>query len=181
MIHSDASALYAKAFYPRIQSVFAETSFAISTIAACLVGSPDLVVFLNHPFIETSRKEGLCWNLFGNFANDHTLQLLRLLISRKKVGILPAIHYELTRLYLTEHAMQEITIHSAVELEQDEQKTLNDTLASLLGKKVYSHYSVDPALLAGLLIHIGSIVVDTSIRKQLQSLCEHYHKNTFIH
>lgn len=181
MKHAHNAAVYADAFYPRIQAVYAETSFAISTIAECLVESPDFVAFLNQPFVESSRKETMCWTLFGNFINNQTLNLLRLLIDRKSIELLPAIHHELTQRYLQEHAMQEVTISSAVELNQDEQQVLTDVIAALLGKKIYGHFLVDRSLFAGLLIRVGSVVVDTSVKKQLQSLCEHHFKSAFIH
>lgn len=61
-------------------------------------------------------------------------------------------------------------ISSAMPLTEDQRIALQSELVKLAGKKVRMEYSVDPALIGGVLARIGSTIYDGSVRGQLDSL-----------
>jgi F-type H+-transporting ATPase subunit b len=61
-------------------------------------------------------------------------------------------------------------ITSALPLTEAERKTVSADLISKLGSKAKIQFSVDPAILGGLVLRVGDKVVDGSIASQIQNL-----------
>lgn len=59
---------------------------------------------------------------------------------------------------------------SAAPLAADDLATLESAVARFAGRKVRLETSVDPTLLAGLVVRVGSRMVDASLRRRLQQL-----------
>jgi F-type H+-transporting ATPase subunit delta len=59
---------------------------------------------------------------------------------------------------------------SAVELNDAQTADLKQTLKASVGKDVTLNASVDPSLLGGLIVKVGSRMIDSSLRTKLQSL-----------
>jgi F-type H+-transporting ATPase subunit delta len=62
------------------------------------------------------------------------------------------------------------TVTSAAKLTESQITALTQALQAALGKKVMLDEQVDPALLGGLVIKVGSRMIDTSLRTRLNSL-----------
>ena len=61
-------------------------------------------------------------------------------------------------------------VTSAIELTDDEHKSLAATLKKVMGAKVAVTAHVDPTLLGGLIVKVGSRMVDSSLGTKLQQL-----------
>jgi F-type H+-transporting ATPase subunit delta len=61
-------------------------------------------------------------------------------------------------------------IQSAVALEAPQQQQLEQQLAARYGKNLEIRYTVDPAILGGLIIRVGDQVIDTSVRSRLSAI-----------
>ncbi len=76
--------------------------------------------------------------------------------------------------YLAELARRrgEITarVTSATALDDEQQRALVETLRGEIGAKVQVELEVDPSLLGGLIVRVGSRMIDNSIRSKLQRL-----------
>jgi F-type H+-transporting ATPase subunit delta len=76
--------------------------------------------------------------------------------------------------YLAELARRrgEITarVTSATTLNDEQQRTLLETLRREVGAKVQVEVEVDPSLIGGLIVRVGSRMIDNSIRSKLQRL-----------
>ncbi len=76
--------------------------------------------------------------------------------------------------YLAELARRrgEITarVTSATTLNDEQQRTLVETLRREVGAKVQVEVEVDPSLIGGLIVRVGSRMIDNSIRSKLQRL-----------
>lgn len=59
---------------------------------------------------------------------------------------------------------------AAHELSADQQKELKATLTGVAGKDVTVNVTVDPSILGGLIVKMGSRQIDTSLRTKLSSL-----------
>ncbi len=66
----------------------------------------------------------------------------------------------------------EVTVHvsSARPLTAEQSAALADTLKKTVGQKINIESKVEPDLIGGLVVRVGSRMVDTSIRTQLQKL-----------
>jgi F-type H+-transporting ATPase subunit delta len=85
---------------------------------------------------------------------------------RNYVGVLK----EYARLIRLEVEKRHATIESAAELEAAEKSAITRTLRSKFGADVVTDYSINPALIGGLRIQVGSTVVDASVRSRLDRL-----------
>ena len=61
-------------------------------------------------------------------------------------------------------------IKSAKELSSDEIKKITEDLAKNFSSKMKLNYKYDKSLIGGLIVKIGSIMIDTSIKNKLQQL-----------
>lgn len=61
-------------------------------------------------------------------------------------------------------------VASATELSQAQMKSLRSALKAAIGQDVKISTNVDPALLGGLVVRVGSRMVDTSLRTRLNNL-----------
>ena len=59
---------------------------------------------------------------------------------------------------------------SARELTGEQEKELKAALKSVTGKDVAIHVTVDPSIMGGLIVKVGSRQIDTSLRSKLSTL-----------
>jgi F-type H+-transporting ATPase subunit delta len=85
---------------------------------------------------------------------------------RNTVGVLK----EFARLVRLEEAKRSAVIESTTELEAAEKSAITRTLRAKYGADVTAEYKINPALLGGLRIQIGSDVLDASVRTRLDRL-----------
>ena len=64
-------------------------------------------------------------------------------------------------------------VSAAAVVGDDQQRDLSDALAHMTGNPVDLQVSVDPALLGGVVVHVGDLLVDSSTRHRLDELKEH--------
>ena len=72
----------------------------------------------------------------------------------------------LERLQIPE-GIKEITLTSAFNLSDKQRATLSKKLKTIMGRDIVLKEEVDPKVVAGLVIHIGSLVMDGSLRNRI--------------
>ena len=99
-----------------------------------------------------------------------TANLLKLVVKNRRLFILPDI-LKAFRSILGRHR-GEVTaeVTSALPLKDTQLTQLKDTLRIEVGKDVNVITKVDPALLGGLVVKIGSRMIDSSLRTKLDTL-----------
>lgn len=100
--------------------------------------------------------------LVGNF--------LRVVASNRRLFILPDIIEAFHNLAVTARGDVFADVVSAHALDADQQTELQAVLANAVGKDVTLRMDVDPAILGGLIVRVGSRQIDTSLRTKLSSL-----------
>lgn len=138
---------------------------------ALLNGSSDLMRLVRSPVFSADEqlkaisallKKVKITGLVGNFVQVVTRN--RRLFAM--VGML-----QVFRELLAEHkgeATADVTV--AKELTAAESKELKAALKSVVGKEVAINATVDPSLLGGMIVKVGSRQIDTSLRTRLSSL-----------
>lgn len=100
--------------------------------------------------------------LVGNF--------LRVVASNRRLFILPAIIEAFRDLAVIARGDVFADVVSAHALDAGQQTELKAVLANAVGKDVTLRMDVDPAILGGLIVRVGSRQIDTSLRTKLSSL-----------
>jgi len=66
----------------------------------------------------------------------------------------------------------EAQISSARELSEAEKRALEVEIEKTTGKKVRARYALDPSLLGGAMVRVGSTIYDGSVKGQLEKIRE---------
>jgi F-type H+-transporting ATPase subunit delta len=133
----------------------------------------DLQKILYHPRITAGEKKDLLKVLFEGKISEVTFEFLKLLVERQREQFLSDIVEYFVNKANTDRNITAAGISSAVELTEGEKKDLEVVLAKITGKKVVTDYSVNPALIGGVVVRIGDRVIDGSIRTRLEAMREH--------
>ena len=99
-----------------------------------------------------------------------TRRFLNALLTRHRLGYLGEILAGLTEMVNAERGVVVATVQSAEPLSGDASQRLASVLASRLGKQVELDLNVNPKLLAGFVVRIGSNYYDASVKGQLDRL-----------
>ena len=92
------------------------------------------------------------------------------LVKKNRVGFLPEIADAFSQLVDRSKGTQPITVSSAAALPSSEQERIKSRLREALKREVDVTFESDPNHLAGLQIHIGSRVVDSTVRGRLNTM-----------
>lgn len=92
------------------------------------------------------------------------------LVKKNRVGFLPEIAEAFAKLVDKSRGTQPVTVTSAIALPQAEQDRITTRLRTTLKREVDVTFHTDATHLAGLQIHIGSTVVDSTVRGRLTEM-----------
>jgi F-type H+-transporting ATPase subunit delta len=98
------------------------------------------------------------------------LNLLRLLVLRDRIPLVPQIRAEFVRLDREARGVVEADVTVARAYDREEQNEIQRRLAEATGKKVELRLHVDPQILGGIVVRIGDRLIDGSVSGRLQRL-----------
>jgi len=144
---------------------------SFATLTAGLAESPDLRTLTTSPMIDRAAAAATIKAVAGAMALDPlTTNFLGVLAGNRRLSALPAIIRDFTK--LTARSRGEITaeVTSARPLDAEQQAALKVKLRAGLGADAALVLNVDPDILGGLVVRVGSRMVDSSLRTKLNSL-----------
>lgn len=97
---------------------------------------------------------------------------LRLLVEKKRADILPDIAHEMQVMVYQEQNISHGSVVTAIKLEASLQQKIQAALEKITGNKVILETQVDPSIIGGMIAQVGDLVLDGSIRTQLNGLKE---------
>jgi F-type H+-transporting ATPase subunit delta len=92
------------------------------------------------------------------------------LVKKNRVGFLPEIAEAFAKLVDESKGTQPVTVSSAAALSPAEQDRIKTRLRDTLKREVDVTFQIDASHLAGVQIHIGSAVVDSTVRGRLRAM-----------
>jgi F-type H+-transporting ATPase subunit delta len=163
-----ASALFDLA---KAQGQIKDVEADLGKFAAALESNPDLLRMVRSPvFSSTEQSMALEHILAKSGLGPLASNFLKLLARNRRlfaVGDMIKIYRALSADFRGEVTAE---VASAHPLSDAQLAALTDTLKSSVGKDVQIHAKVDPSLLGGLIVKIGSRMIDSSLRTKLNSL-----------
>ncbi len=105
-----------------------------------------------------------------------TKSFLLLLVDKGRMNILPAILSELRRMVEEHEGIERAEVTVPMPLSAPQKDGLRSVLEKSTGKKVVLEESVDPAVLGGMVVRVGSTVYDGSVRTQIQQIRQNLQK-----
>jgi len=124
---------------------------------------------LDNPKITVAEKIGFFADVINQIP-EATTSLVKLLVERKKLTLLPNILASYQQLYLAYNKTLVVKIISAYELNTTQKEQLSCALKERYQKEISLQCHVDDTLIGGAVMYVADKVVDHSIRGMLQRL-----------
>jgi F-type H+-transporting ATPase subunit delta len=128
---------------------------------------------LESPALNAEVKRKVIAEVAGKMGLDVAVRnFIYLVVDHRRTEILPEIEQAFLSELNERLGIVDAEVTSAHELNDDEKRHLNTVLEQRTGKKVQARFQIDPALLGGALVRLGSTIYDGSVRDQLKRLRE---------
>jgi len=105
-----------------------------------------------------------------------TKSFLSLLVEKGRMNVLPEILSEFRRMVEEFEGIERVEVTVPMPLSVPQKDLLRTVLERRTGKKVVLEESVDPAVLGGMVVRVGSTLYDGSVRTQIQQIRENLQK-----
>ena len=129
----------------------------------------ELQVFLFSPYFSSQeKKDGVRKIIEG--ADERFLNFLELLAERHRMPALFRIRRSFDSMWADENKLLPVIVTSAVELDEELVKSIGERIEEQTGRTVDLSSHVDPDVLGGLVLQVGNMVLDASIRNRLEQL-----------
>jgi F-type H+-transporting ATPase subunit delta len=141
----------------------------LAQFVEALEGSKDLRLFLFSPYFSSAEKvEGLKKAVADS--EPEFLNFLELLLEKGRMPVIFRIQRQFNEMWDKENKRLGVTVTSAVELDPEIAKRIGAEIEEQTGNTVELSSRVDPDILGGLVVQVGNMVLDTSIRNRLEKL-----------
>ncbi|MBM3783423.1 MAG: ATP synthase F1 subunit delta [Acidobacteria bacterium] len=134
-------------------------------------GSVELRNILASPAVPVRKKRAAAGRLAGQLGFGPVLKnFLNVVIDHRRAALMGEILASLEQQLDERRGIVRAAVTSARPLDEAQRSEVEATLARTTGKKVFGQYSVDEALIGGIVARVGSRVYDGSVRGQLQAM-----------
>ena len=133
--------------------------------------SPDWRNAMASPVLEVEGKKAALQSMFEGKISSTFLNVLKLLADRGRIGYLDAVLERLLELYREQNSIALATVTSAEALSDEQRLALTEKVKAVAGTEtVEIDLLIDPALIGGFVLRVGSKVIDASLSGQVRRL-----------
>lgn len=141
----------------------------LGQFADALADNRELEIFFFSPYFSSKEKlDGL--NLAVSDSDPDLFNFLELLVEKHRMPAIFRIRKRFDELYKSEKQRIEVTVTSAVELDPSVAEKVGAEVERQTGKEVELTSRVDESIIGGLVLQVGNMVLDASIRNSLEKL-----------
>jgi F-type H+-transporting ATPase subunit delta len=133
--------------------------------------APQLGTLLSSPAVPKAGKRAVLEVLVKRLGASRTLRnFLFVVLDHRRTRLIPEIQQALDRQLDERLGVTRAEVTSARELPKGDQARLQAVLAKLTGRRIEAEYSLNPDLIAGTVVKIGSTIYDGSVRTRIEKL-----------
>jgi F-type H+-transporting ATPase subunit delta len=141
----------------------------LSEFADAMNESQDLRVFFFSPYFSSQeKKEGI--SRMVQEADENFVRFLEMLAERHRMPVIFRIRRAFDDLWREENKLLSVTVTSAVDLEAELVEGIGERIEEQTGRRVELSSKVDPDVLGGIVLQVGNMVLDASVRNRLEQL-----------
>ena len=134
--------------------------------------SESLTAFAN-PVITHDEKKSVVMGVLGACrAGTTEKNFFSLLADKGRLALIPAIIADFKAMLDEVKGISRGLVTTAIELDNTKKSEIISQLEKQTGRKLVLSYAVDPQILGGIVLKVGDIVYDASLRAQLDNLRE---------
>jgi F-type H+-transporting ATPase subunit delta len=162
---------YAEAVYSLAQQSGAFDGWSqMLAFGAAVAADEQMQALIGNPKLTVADQERAFLAVCGKALDDQAKNLVHLLVENRRLPLLPAISAAYEQLKAEQEGVLEAEIVSAYPLSDAEKRDLVSHLESRFKRKTEAAVTVDPELIGGVRIVVGDVVIDASVRGQLQNM-----------
>jgi F-type H+-transporting ATPase subunit delta len=166
-----AQRMYARALFEaardegRLEPVAAD----LAALAAAFEEIPELRSFLRNPEVEPAGKADLLGEIAAG-ADELVRNFVRVVAEKGRAGELVEMNRDFEALLAREQNRLAVELTTAYELSDREATSIVGAIEKASGRTVDATRSVDPELIGGIVLKVGSFLADGSVRGRLERL-----------
>ncbi len=148
-----------------------DVNASAASVLELLEQSQELTDFFANPLTSADAKKGVIRKVLGDSANSNFLNFLQLLVDRGRAALMVPILSQYQALVREVNQTVLAEVSSAVELSDDQKESIRQKVMAMTdARAVELSTSLDASLLGGVIIKVGSQVIDASLRGQLRRI-----------
>jgi len=168
-----AQRMYARALFEAAGQVGRVDAVArdLGSFAEAVDASPELAAFLSNPQVDSAAKSDVLDQL-SEGADELVRNVLRLTADKGRAGEIPTIRDEFQQFVDRSRGRIAVELTTAYELSDDEAAAIVRQIEEASGRTVEAVRHVDADLVGGLILQVGTLRVDASVRGRIRRLRE---------
>ncbi len=133
--------------------------------------SSDLREAMASPVLEVESKKAAIQKIFSKKITPSFLNFLKLLADRQRIGFLDSVLERLLEIYREQRNIALATVTSATALDEGQEEEILRKVQAIAGtENLELNLQVDPNLIGGFVVNVGSKVIDASLAGQVRRL-----------
>ena len=141
----------------------------LGDFVAAFEAVPELGEILRNPNLDKRAKTAAIEAVAGE-SDPLVVNFLRLLVEKGRAGDVVEVREEFERLAAAAEGELTVELTTAFELSDEEARTIVSQIEQRSGRKVDASRTVDPELIGGMVLQVGSRRVDASLRGRIEQL-----------
>jgi F-type H+-transporting ATPase subunit delta len=141
----------------------------INYLIGSIESSKELSLLLKSPIIDKAKKRSILSEIFKNF-DKLTLQFIDMVLDNKRESNLLTIAKEFALIYDQSNNIQNVTVVSAVALDNATKDKIKSITSGSTNKKINLIESLDPNLIGGFVLRIGDLQYDASVSTKIRKM-----------
>ena len=142
----------------------------LTDVARAMETNPTLRLFLESPRVPEQKKREVLGTALQDRMPRLMVRFLQALVKNRRQMLIPEIAVEYADLVDVAEGRLHARVTVAMEQTEAETRAITKHLSRMFEKDVIPHITVDPAIMGGVIVHVGDTVLDGSVRKRLASL-----------
>jgi F-type H+-transporting ATPase subunit delta len=163
--------VYARALFEAAKEdgVLERAHDELGEFADALDEDRNLQVFLFSPYFSSEEKKDGIRRIVSD-ADERVLNFLELLAERHRMPALFRIRRIFEDLWADENKLLPVVVTSATELDAGLVEDIGKRIEEQTGRRVELSSNVNPDVLGGLMVRVGNMVLDATVRNRLEQL-----------
>jgi F-type H+-transporting ATPase subunit delta len=129
----------------------------------------EVAIFFFSPYFATDEKKaGLARMLTG--AEPIFMNFLEALLERHRMPAIFRIRVAYEQMWEEENRLLPVQVTSAVKLDEQTVNSIGERIGQQTGRKIELSSEVDDGIIGGIVLRVGNVILDASIRNRLEQL-----------
>ena len=143
----------------------------LDVIEKVMKESSELRHVIKSPLVNSEEKLNILLKIFAGLSfNSLTTTFLKVLDNNKRISNILSIILQFKKINSEKRGDIAANVTSANELSEDEKNNITNQLKNTLGQKLSLNFDVDKNIIGGLIVKVGSKMIDTSLANKINKL-----------